>query len=138
MQKILDLREFEKKQAQTELGKAVAEESRIQNTLELVAQQKVQSISSADSMSNLNELYGINQYLILLEQRKESLLTQLAQAKLVTEQKREVMKEAMQKVRVLEKLRDAREAEWKAENAKTLAKEVDDINNAKFRQSLKT
>lgn len=131
MQKILDLREFEEKQAQAELGKAVSREATIDSTLEQVAQQKVSTVKGADGVFELNELLTANRYLTLLEQRKEKLLKEKTEAHLETEQKREEMKKAMMKVKALEKLKEARKAEWTAENKRKEEKETDDINNSK-------
>ena len=105
MQKILNLRKFEEKQAQAELGKAVSAETRIQDTLNLIARQNVQTVQNASGIKNPLELYNLNNYLRLLSQRKEKLLQELAQAHIETEQKREKMREAMLKVKALEKLR---------------------------------
>jgi len=135
MQKILDLREFEEKQAQLELGKAVARETEIQKTLEMIAQQRLNTMTSSEDIDDINQLYKMNTYLLLLEQRKEHLLQELTQAKLVTEEKREEMKQAMMKVKALEKLKEARFEEWSLENKKKEAVELDDINNSKIYRS---
>ena len=135
MQKILDLREFEEKQAQLELGKAVARETEIQKTLEMIAQQRLNTMTSSDDIDDINQLYKMNTYLLLLEQRKDHLLQELTQAKLVTEEKREEMKQAMMKVKALEKLKEARFEEWSLENKKKEAVELDDINNSKIYRS---
>lgn len=135
MQKILDLREFEEKQAQLELGKAVARETEIQKTLEMIAQQRLNTMTSSDDIDDINQLYKMNTYLLLLDQRKDHLLQELTQAKLVTEEKREEMKQAMMKVKALEKLKEARFEEWSLENKKKEAVELDDINNSKIYRS---
>jgi len=135
MQKILDLREFEEKQAQLELGKAVARETEIQKTLEMIAQQRLNTMTSSEDIDDINQLYKMNTYLLLLEQRKEHLLQELTQAKLVTEEKREEMKQAMMKVKALEKLKEARFEEWSLKNKKKEAVELDDINNSKIYRS---
>lgn len=132
MQKVLDLREFERKQAEAELGRALAEETKIQQTLEMVAQQRVSSIAAADKMSDLHELYNINQYFALLDQRKEQLLRNLAQAKIVTEQKRDAMREAMKKCKVLEQLKETRRAAWKKAALKEEEITIDDIVTSRF------
>lgn len=132
LQKVLDFREFERKQAETELGKAVAEETKIQNTLNMVAQSRAQTVQQADLIHDAIELYGVHQYLELLDAQKEMLLEQLAQARIVTEAKREVMRKAMQKTKVLEKLRDKRLESWKKENQKSEELQTDDIVTAKF------
>ena len=131
MQKILNLRKFEEKQAQAELGKAVSAETRIQDTLNLIARQNVQTVQNASGIKNPLELYNLNNYLRLLSQRKEKLLQELAQAHIETEQKREKMREAMLKVKALEKLREVRQNEWAQENRRREEKELDDIANSK-------
>ncbi len=132
LQKVLDFREFEKKQAETELGKAVAEETKIENNLELIAKQRVETVATADGVHDINALYGINQYFQLLDQRKEKLLEDLTKAKLVTEEKRDVMREAMKKCKVLENLKEQRMAVWKKDEAKREENEIDDIVTSKY------
>ena len=132
MQKVLDLREFERKQAEVDLGRALAEENKIKQTLELVAQQRVNSIAAADKMTDLHELYGVNQYFALLDQQKEKLLQDLAQAQIISEQKREVMREAMKKCKVLEQLRYSRLATWKKERLAEEENARDDIVTSRF------
>ena len=134
MQKILELREFEKKQAEQELGKAVAEETKIQNTLDLIAQQRIASAQSVKGVTDLYVLVGAENHVKFLDSKTEELLQQLTEAKLVTEQKREAMKKAMQNVSVLEKLRDARKAEWQEEVKRAEAKEIDDSNNSRYKK----
>ncbi|WP_191013617.1 flagellar export protein FliJ [Treponema zioleckii] len=97
LQKVLDFRDFEKKQAQVELGKAVAEETKIQNSLNEIANARVASVKQANEMHDISSLYNVNQYFRFLDYQKEILLDDLAKAKIVTDQKREVMREAMKK-----------------------------------------
>ena len=132
MQKILDMREFERKQAEIELGKAVAHEAKIQDTLKMVARQRASSVAQADGMNDVNSLYGVNQYFALLDQQKEQLLQELAEAQIVTEQKREAMREAIKKCKVLEQLRDARHADWKKAALKEEENIIDDIVTSRF------
>ena len=101
LQKILDYREFEKQQAQTELGKAVAVETKIQNTLDMIAESRAKSVLEADKMRDLNSLFGVNQYFQLLNQRRDEMTEELLKAKVVTNEKRAVMIEAMKKVKDL-------------------------------------
>ncbi len=131
MQKILDLREFEKKQAQNELGKAVAEENRIEDTLKMIAQKRIDTVSASDELRDINSLYGAGRYMQLLDSRKDKLLEELAQAKIITEQKREVLREAMQKVKVLEKLKENRFKKWKKEFQLAEDNASDDIVTSK-------
>ncbi|MCR5724200.1 MAG: flagellar export protein FliJ [Treponema sp.] len=135
LQKVLDLREFEKKQAEAELGRAVGEETRIENSLKSVAESRAATVRAADNMRNLSDLYNANRYFALLDQQKEQLLEELTQAKLVTEEKREAMREAMKKQKVLEKLKEKRLASWKKEALKEEESTVDDIVTGQFERS---
>ena len=132
LQKVLDFREFEKKQAEAELGKAVAEETKIQDTLDLIAQAHVSTVRVADSTHDVSELFAAQNYFRLLNQRKEESLTALAQAKVLTEEKRDAMREAMKNCKVLENLRDKRKSDWKKANQKEEENQIDDIVTAKY------
>ena len=132
LQKVLDFREFEKKQAEAELGKAVAEETKIQDTLNLIAQAHATSVQTADSTKDVSGMFAVQNYFRLLNQRKEEALTSLAQAQVITEEKREAMREAMKNCKVLENLRDKRKADWKKQNLKAEENEIDDIVTSKY------
>lgn len=131
LQKVLDFREFEKKQAEAELGKAVAEETKIQNTLEMIAEQHASSVKIADSTKDLAGMMAMQNYFKLLDQRKEEAVMALAQAQVITEEKREIMREKMKNCKVLENLRDKRKADWKKENLKAEENAIDDIVTSK-------
>lgn len=133
LQKVLDYREFEKKQAQTELGKAVAVETKIQNTLDMIAESRAKSVQETDRMKDLNSLYNAGLYFKLLNQRRDELLEELAKAKVVTNEKRRVMIEAMKKVKVLETLKDHRKEAWKHEQLKIEDDQIDDIVTSRYR-----
>lgn len=132
LQKVLDFREFEKKQAEAELGKAVAEETKIQDTLNMIAESHAQSVKTADSTKDVAGMFAVQNYFRLLEQRKEETLVNLAQAQIVTEEKREKMREAMKNCKVLENLRDKKMSDWKKENLKAEENAIDDIVTAKY------
>ena len=59
----------------------------------------------------------------------------LAQAQVITEEKREKMREAMKNCKALENLRDKRKAAWKKENLKLEENEIDDIVTSKYGES---
>ncbi len=132
LQKVLDFREFEKKQAEAELGKAVAEETKIEDTLKMIAEERASSVKVADSTKDVSGMFAVQNYFRLLEQQKEEALMNLAQAKVITEEKRDVMREAMKNCKVLENLRDKRKDAWKKENYKAEENEIDDIVTSKW------
>ena len=97
----------------------------------MLAEQNVQTVKNSKGIKDVLELHNLNNYLKLLAQRKEQLLKELAQAQLDTEQKREKMKDAMLKVKALEKLKEARQKDWALENKRKEEKELDDIVNSR-------
>ena len=132
MQKVLDLRRFEQEQAELELGRANAEVSRIQADLDLLAKEKNSTVSGYDSAEDFAFMAQAHSYLVFLEQKKEIFLRQMAQAKLVAEEKRVAVREAMQKVKVLEDLRGKKYAEWKRQSEKQDEIVSDDIVTSSY------
>ena len=115
MQKILDLRNYELDQAELELGKVNAEIARVNAALKQIAQDRVDFGRLADESHDFTMHSQTRAFFILLDQKKDGLLAELAQLEVIAEQKREVVRLAMQKVKVLEKLKEKKYAQWKAE-----------------------
>ncbi|MBO4404689.1 MAG: flagellar FliJ family protein, partial [Treponema sp.] len=70
-------------------------------------------------------------YISFLDAKKEKLLMELAKEEMLAEEKRAVVREAMQKVKVLEKLREKKFSTWKREYEKEEENTADDINSSK-------
>ena len=90
MEKILDLREYEEKQAQIELGKAIGDAEKIRQQLNFVALEKANMLSMDISGTSINERLVHENYLVRLDRQKEILLEELAAAELIVEEKRAV------------------------------------------------
>ena len=131
MQKILDLRIFEKRQAEMELGKANAEVARIQGELESIAKRKVSTIKNFDTNTDFLIQAEIQSFFFMLEQTKEKILEELATAQIAADEKREVVRQAMQKVKVLEKLKENKFRQWKKDSLKAEELAADDIVTAR-------
>lgn len=131
MQKILDLRIFEKRQAEMELGKANAEVARIQGELESIAKRKVSTIKNFDTNTDFLIQAEIQSFFFMLEQKKEKFLEELATAQIAADEKRKVVRQAMQKVKVLEKLKENKFRQWKKDSLKAEELAVDDIVTAR-------
>jgi len=134
LQKVLDLRNFEMEQAELELGKANAEVNRIQKQLDAVASQRVNVSKQIEGTKDFTLYSNANQYFRFLDKKKEQFLEEIAQANLVADEKREVLKEKMQKVKVLEKLKEKKITEWKKESLKEEELSMDDVVTAKYNQ----
>ena len=115
MQKILDLRNYELDQAELDLGKVNAEIARVNAALDQIARDRVDFGRLADESHDFTMHSQTRAFFILLDQKKDGLLAELAQLEAIAEQKREVVRLAMQKVKVLEKLKEKKYAQWKAE-----------------------
>ena len=113
LQEVLDFRNFEQEQAQIELGKALAVENQINQNLAQIAQQYAMLKQDMKGERDFNMVIIQNNHIKLLEYQKEELLKQLAEAKLVTEEKRKILQECMKKTTSLEKLKDQQLQEFK-------------------------
>ena len=129
LQKVLEFRDFEKQQAEGELAKALAVETEINDNLKLIAQQYAATKAQMKGSLDFQDVMAQSQYNNLLEYQKEELLKQLTQAKIVTEQKREVLRECMKKTTALEKLKEKQLAEWKAAVDYEEAELLDEVKN---------
>ena len=128
LQKILDLRNFELDRAKAELGKVNALITEQNNMLILIAHSRADVVSQADSsLHDVSYLSNVQKYFSLLDQQKEVCLQKIAQLEIVADEKRKIVREAMQKVKALEKNRSTRYEEWKLENQHEEENVLDDI-----------
>ncbi|MBO7639710.1 MAG: flagellar export protein FliJ [Treponema sp.] len=136
LQKILDLRNFELDQAQMELGKVNAQIANVNNQLKSVASQKFQATKQADELNDFSLHVQTQDFFIYLDQRKDALLAELVQLEMIAEQKRELVREAMKKVKVLEKLKEKKYEAWKVEFQRQEELEQDDVVTAQTFQKV--
>ena len=130
LQEVLDFRNFEQEQAQIELGKALAVENQINQNLAQIAQQYAMLKHDMKGERDFNMVIIQNNHIKLLEYQKEELLKQLAEAKLVSEEKRAILAEAMKKTTALEKLKEKQQEEWKVAADKEEEDFIDDLATA--------
>ena len=133
MEKILDLREYEEKQAQIELGKAIADAEKIRQQLNFVAIEKAKMLSMDISGTSINERLVHENYLVRLDRQKEILLEELAAAELIVEEKRAVFAEALKKRKVLSNLKEKQLQQYKKEKQLEEDNSVDDIVTSRFK-----
>ena len=131
LQKLLEVRQYEQRQAEAELGKANAEVSRIQGELDTIAKNRVSSIKNNGSAQDLYIQSQLSNYLYMLDQKKEVLLEDLVQAQMISDQKREVVRECLKNTKSLEKLQEKQLSEWKKEMIREEENIVDDVVSAK-------
>ena len=133
MEKILDLREYEEKQAQIELGKAIGDAEKIRQQLNFVSIEKAKMLSMDISGTSINERLVHENYLVRLDRQKEVLLEELAAAELIVEEKRAVFAEALKKRKVLSNLKEKQLQQYKKEKQLEEDNIVDDIVTSRFK-----
>ena len=136
LQKILDIRDFVERQAQIELGRAVAEVNRINSDLEAVAQEKIRMIHQKPQEMTLNDFVVRENYMKRLELTKERLLEDLAAAQLVVDEKREIFAEALKQRKILSNLRDKQYAQYKKDALVAEDNAVDDMVTARHGRAI--
>ena len=137
LQKLLDIRAFREKEADTNLGRAVAAREAIVLRLAEIAQEEVKTRRSLwSSLKTPGELSLHENYLTRLHTEREKQEKALVEAELVVEEMRKIYIKAHQERLIVSKLRERKEAEWKAEGLKQQDAILDDIVNAReYRKS---
>mgnify|MGYP004448022165 CR=1 FL=1 len=128
LQDVLDFRTFEEDAAKAELAKCISAENEIQNNLNLIAAQYATVKTQMKGSTDYSDILSAGQFYKLLEYQKEELLKKLAEAKIVTEQKRAVLVEAMKKTEALTKLKESQLEAYKEAEKKEEENEADEIN----------
>ena len=132
LEKILEFRDFEKKQAEGELAKALAVETEIQDNLKEIANQYATHDKYMNGSLSFDDMISMSQNKNLLNYQKEELLNQLAEAKLVSEQKRKILAECMKKTTALEKMKELQIAQYKEEVKRAENKRLQEIAASKI------
>lgn len=112
LEDILEYKKFDQEQAEQEFAKALSVENEIQQKIEYIAQQYLITKEKFKNTKDFNLIISQNQYFNLLDFQREELLKELAQAKIITEQKKEILQEKMKATSALEKLKERDKEEY--------------------------
>ena len=137
LQKLLDIRAFREKEAETNLGRAVAAREAIVMRLAEIAQEEAKTLRSLwSSLKTSEELTLHENYLERLRIEREKQEKALLEAEFIVEKMRKLYIKAHQERLIVSKLRERKEVEWKAEGLKQQDAILDDIVNAReYRKS---
>ena len=133
LEEILNIRRFEQQHAEVELGKALAEEKRVQDKIDNLAMQQVTVKQQMKGCTNFSDIINSNQFYAFVKKQTDFLLNQMAELKLVSEQKRAVLRNAMQKTDSLEKLKEQQLEDYKAEVKRIEQLELDNIVTTRYK-----
>ena len=131
LEKILEYRNYEKKAAEAELAKALAQENEINRQLQNLAQDYLKLKKDMRTSFNFEDIMAESRHTNLLNFQKEELLKSLAQSQLVTEQKRKILQECIKKTTALEKLKEKQIKMWKDAVEYEEAELLDDLKTKK-------
>jgi len=133
LEKLLQLRGFEEKNAKTELAAAISAAERIKLDLRNIAAERVRVNKTRNDTVDIRSLMAVENYVNRLDLRKEELLEQLAAAELTIEEKRKSFTAAMQKRSVLDKLKEKQFAQWRKESMSAEENALEDaVYGAKY------
>ena len=137
LQKLLDIRAFREKEAETNLGRAVAAREAIVMRLDEIAQEEAKTLRSLwGCLKTAAELNLHDHYLERLRIEREKQEKALLEAEFIVEKMRKLYIKAHQERLIVSKLRERKEVEWKAEGLKQQDAILDDIVNAReYRKS---
>lgn len=132
LQKLLDIRAFREKEAETNLGRAVATREAIVLRLTEIAQEEAKTLRSLwGRLTTAAELNLHENYLERLRIEREKQEKALLEAEFIVEKMRKLYIKAHQERLIVSKLRERKEVEWKAEGLKQQDAILDDIVNAR-------
>ena len=131
LEDVMKYRKYLQNEAELALGKAMAVEHDIQMRLDEVASQYAALAENMRGSTDFNDIARANDFYVLLDQQKDYLLKKMAEAKLVSEQRRKEMQEAMQKTEGLHKLRERQFDEYKDAEMNEANDIADDVTNAR-------
>ena len=134
LEDVLQFRKFERQQAEIELGKALAVEREIQDKLDNLAAQQVKVAEKSKGSKDFQDIANAYRFYDFVRAQTEYLMNEMSKAKIVSDEKREILRAAMQKDDALERLKDEQLEEYR--NAEILEADniIDDIVTARFKK----
>jgi len=133
LEKVRELRQYREQEAKNELGRAISVLNTIENNIKQNA--LVHSRAVGERFSGINaaghngalSMLAWDNYILRLEQEAQRLMEDAARAELVVEEKRNQYLEASRELKVMEKLKEKREKEYRKEVFAAETRELDDM-----------
>ena len=136
LEKVLKFRQFSEQEAKNELGRAISVLNAIENDIKRNA--LVHSQATRQRFTGINadgatvstgalSMLAWDNYILRLEQEAQRLMEEAAQAELVVEERRAQYLEASRELKVMEKLKEKREKEYRKEMFAAETRERDDM-----------
>jgi flagellar FliJ protein len=128
LEKVLELRAHREREAELALGKAVGALSRIERQIQTIAEQRVSAAAERFAPGNTTALIKqYDCYMLRLDTAKNALLEDAAKAALQVEEARKVYTGASRERKVIEKVKENREREYRKQFLAEEGKALDDL-----------
>ena len=129
LEKVLSLRKYREDVAKIELGRAIGILADLENRLLALAEERARAAAAQFSPGNsAAQIQQYMYYLLRLDNTKEQLLREAALAAQKVEEARELFIEASRERKVLDKLKEKRQKEYRKEFFAEEIKILDDIS----------
>ena len=131
LQKVLNFRKFNEDEAKIELGRATGILAELESRIDVLGRERARAAAAQFSPGNsaaMMQQYMF--YLLRLDNIKEQLLKEAALAALKVEEAREAFLEASRERKVLDKLKEKRQKEYRKDCFAEETKILDDISAA--------
>ena len=123
---------FQLKQAEIELGKVNSQIAAENRQLQIIAAQKLKVQGDMDASHDIATFASGHGYIVFLDQKRDACQERIAMLQIEADKKKEIVRAAMQKEKVLERLKEHRLENWKDEMQKEEELVVDDVVTAKY------
>jgi flagellar FliJ protein len=128
LQKILKLRRYREHETEIELGRAMGELAAIEERVKKIAREKAAAAGGRfGAGKGAGEIITFDNYILRLDRNKGLLLEAAAKQELVVEKAREIYLEASRERKIIDKLKERREAECRKNSLREETKVLDDI-----------
>ncbi|MDR1596220.1 MAG: flagellar export protein FliJ [Treponema sp.] len=128
LRQVLELREYAEREAEIELGKAVGALNLIERHIASVAEARRHAAAERFATGNgFAAIQSYDRYILRLDQTRDKLLMNAAQAELVVAEKRDIYLEASRERKILDKIKERRLGEYRKLAQAEENKELDDI-----------
>jgi flagellar FliJ protein len=129
LEKILDLRKYREQETELELGRAIGELTVIEGRIADLARERSRAAELQFSPGQGGaDIFSFDLYIRRLDHTRDKLLEAAAQAELKVEKARALYIEASRERKILDKLKDKREREYRKTIFAAEVKALDDIS----------
>jgi flagellar FliJ protein len=125
LEKILKLRRYREQETEIALGREVGELSAIEMRIKRIAEEKAAAASQRFVSAGDIRIY--DNYILRLDTNKDTLLEAAAKQEIVVEKARAIYIEASRDRKIIDKLKDRREADYRKNALREETKVLDDI-----------